>query len=195
MNKFSLISLLSGSLAVGSVIQAEWYSGAAEIPPSHWYQLNDYSIDSSIPAFNHQAGRHIYSGYKASDLFSIQLEYQDRMQSGASDLLHGRELWLNGQDSIDIDRQALFLSGQSTFSIDESSYFYLRGGVYNPNIAFNKRPFTDDLFANLQDANLFYSIGSYYDVADKFSFSAAWKRFEFDDQEVDVISTQFHLNF
>ena len=188
------VSILAASLAASSAIQAEWYLGAAEIAPARWHQLDDYSIDSSIPAFD-ETGMHIYSGYKASDLFSIELGYKDRMQFGVGNLFNGRELWSSRQHHIDIDSQALFLSGQGTFSIDESKHFYLRGGIYNWNIEFDNRQLTENFLLNRQGTNIFYSIGSYYDISEKFGFSAAWERFEFNHQDIDFISTQLRLNF
>ena len=187
------VLFLSTSFITISSAQAEWYLGVDKIPSSDWYQLEDYSIDTSPSSFS-EPGLRLYSGYKASDLFSIELEYKDQMQFGVGNLFHGHELWMTDEDTVDVDTKALFLSGQSTFNIDERKQLFVRGGLYNWDIDPNNK-LNGDTYINRQGTDIFYSIGSYFDISDTFGFSAEWERFEFDNEDVDFISTEFHFNF
>ena len=168
--------------------------GANQIPTSQWYQLENYSIDTTIPDFSNP-GMKLYSGYKANDLFSIELEYKDQMEFGVGNLFHGHELWMTDKDSVDVNTRALFLSGQSTYNIDEGKYLYVRGGLYNWDIQSSNSKLASESFLDRRGTDLFYSIGSYFDVSETFGFSAEWERFEFENEDVDFISTEIHFNF
>ena len=195
MSKISIfVSVALYIVLSASTAQAEWYLGANQVPTSKWYQLEDYSIDTSIPSYT-DPGLRLFSGYKVSDIFSMELEYTDQMKFGVGDLFLGNELWITDSENSDIDSQTLFLSGQSTFNIDESKSLYFRGGLYNWDIESNKNNFIGTDTNNRRGTDVFYSIGSYIDVSDTFGFSAEWERFEIEDKDIDFISTELHFNF
>ncbi len=178
--------------------QAEWYMGVDQIPTSNWYQIDDYSIDSSYNYFDtslDEPGIKLYSGFKAHELFTLELEYKDQMEFGVGNIFSGRELWLTNDDNYDIESKTLFFSGSSTFVIDEGKRINFRGGLYNWDLKPNGTQLDDDTESNRSGTDLFYSVSSYFDVTEKIGFSAEWERFEFENEDVDFISTELHFNF
>lgn len=196
MNRYIsiIVAIFAFSLVGVTTVQAEWYLGADQVPTSHWYQLENYSIDATIPSFS-DSGIKFYSGFKANDLFSLELEYNDQMQFGVGNLFQGNELWLTDQDSADLDSRALFLSGQGTFYIDEGKRLLVRGGLYNWDLKSNDQRLTTDEYLPRRGTDIFYSVGSYFDITESFGFSAEWERFEFENDDVDFISTELHFSF
>lgn len=191
---YRIAAVLLISASTTSIIHAEWYLGAGQVPTTKWYQLEDYSIDPNIPKYSDQ-GLKLFSGYKASDFFSIELEYTDAMDFGVGELFSGDELWLTNQSGDKFNSKTLFLSGQSTFSIDETKYLYFKGGLYNWDVESTNERFIGTDLESRQGTDLFYSIGSHIDVSDTFGFSAEWERFEIDNKEVDFISTELRFSF
>ena len=196
MNKFifpiGLVTVLAGN------VQAEWYWGAGVIPSTDWYQLESLTADVPIPAGRFEdtdPGLKFYSGFKANESFSIELEYKDQMEFGVGNLFNGEELWLDEIDQSHLDTKALLLSGQSTFSLDEGKTIFLRGGLYNWDIKTTDLKFTDDLYLNQQGTDIFYAIGANLDFTETFGVRAEWERFAVDDEEVDFISTELRFNF
>ena len=189
---FSAVAV-SGAMFV-TTANAEWYLGAGQIPASNWYQIEDYSISTNTPS-NTAPGIKFFSGYKASDLFSIELEYKDQMEFGVGNVFSGNELWLTDQRDSDLDSKALLFSGISTFTIDENKRLFFRGGLYNWDLKSNNQNLNEDSSSDSHGTDIFYSVGSYFDVTEKIGFSAEWERFEYDNQDVDFISTELHFNF
>jgi hypothetical protein len=193
MNKKLLTSLTACVFAVASVAQAELYWGADSIQAPKWYEIEEeFSAYSNEPSS--ASGMKIFSGYKASDFFSLELEYKDQMEIGVGDVFTGRELWY-GNGEQDINSKALLLSGQSTYKFDGGHYLYMRGGLYNWDIKSRGLELQDADYLNSNGTDLFYSIGSYFDVTDNIGLSTAWERFEYDREEVDFISTELRFNF
>jgi hypothetical protein len=194
----NISSKLAGILSIGIIgvtpVQAEWYLGADQISNNNWYDLEDYSIDTTSTEYS-DPGIKLYSGYKANDLFSVELEYKDQMEFGVGNIFTGKELWLTDQTDVELESKTLFISGISTFSIDESKRLYLRGGLYNWDLKSNGQNLADNSISNKSGTDLFYSVGSYFDVTERIGFSAEWERFEFDNDDVDFISTELHFNF
>ena len=192
MNKKLIIFLVAVILfAISSIAHAEWYWGADKIDSPSWYQLDD---DLSTYNSRNEQGVKFYSGYKASDFFTLELEYKDQMEFGVGDVFSGQELWYE-DGSQDIDSKALFLSGQSTYNFDGGHYVYLRGGLYNWEVESNDLDLNDVNNLNGTGTDLFYSIGSYFDLTDTISVSTAWERFEYENDNVDFISTELRFNF
>ena len=191
---YSIAGILLFSAFNISVVHAEWYLGAGQVPTAKWYQLEDYAGVSSIPEYQ-EPGLKLFSGYKASDFLSFELEYTDAMSFGVGDLFTGDELWLTDQSLKEFDSQTLFFSGQRTFNIDESKFLYIKGGLYNWDVQSTDERFIGTEIERRRGTDLFYSIGSHIDVSDTFGFSAEWERFEIDNKEVDFISTELHFNF
>jgi len=189
-----LVGIISIGIISSTVVQAEWYLGADQIPNKHWYNLEDYSIDTTITKYA-DPGLKLYSGYKANDLFSLEFEYKDQMEFGVGNVFTGKELWLTDQSDVELESKALFFSGISTFAIDQTKRLYLRGGLYNWDLKSNSQNLADNSISNKSGTDLFYSVGSYFDVTEKIGFSAEWERFEFDNDDVDFISTELHFNF
>ena len=195
MNQYSKLVVISAFGILCAVpAHAEWYLGVDQISNANWYDLEDYSIDTTITDYA-DPGLKLYSGYKASDLFSIELEYKDQMQFGVGNVFSGQELWLTDQSDVELESKTLFFSGISTFAIDETKRLYLRGGLYNWDLKANGQNPADNSISNKSGTDIFYSVGSYFDVTEKIGFSAEWERFEFDNDDVDFISTEIHFNF
>ena len=194
IKNYSIAGLLLISAANIAVVQAEWYLGADQVPTSKWYQLEDYSIDSSIPEYT-DPGLKLFSGYKASDFFSIELEYTDTMEFGVGDVFTSDELWLTDQNLNRFDSQTLFLSGQSKFNFAESKYLYVKGGVYNWDVESTDDRFIGTDIEKRRGTDIFYSIGSHIDISETFGFSAEWERFKLNNEEVDFISTELRFSF
>ena len=194
INKYSLSVVLFITASTISISHAEWYLGAGQVPTTKWYELEDYSLDSSSSQFT-DPGVKFFSGYKASNFLSIELEYTDAMEFGVGDVFTGDELWLTDQRTNNFDSQTLFLSGQSTYNFDETSYLYFKGGLYNWDVESNQDKFIGTDIESRRGTDLFYSIGSHIDVSDTFGFSAEWERFEIDNKEVDFISTELRFSF
>ncbi len=180
--------------AVVTAAQAEWYLGLDHVPAKKWYELDDYSIAPSTYS-DTDPGIKFLSGYRANDLFSIEFEYKEQMEFGVGDVFTGKELWLTDQRDIDLDSKALFFSGVSTFEIDSSKRLFLRGGIYNWDLNPGHTSGLESTLTSNNGTDLFYSIGSYFDVSKKIRLSAEWERFEYDKQDVDFISTELQFNF
>ncbi|MFK7793712.1 MAG: outer membrane beta-barrel protein [Gammaproteobacteria bacterium] len=195
INQYSKLVIVAAlSVCCAASAHAEWYLGVDQISTTNWYDLEDYSVDTTSINFD-DPGLKFYSGYKANDLFSIELEYKDQMQFGVGNVFSGNELWLTDQSDVELESKTLFFSGISTFAIDETKRLYLRGGLYNWDLKANGQHSVDNSFSSKSGTDLFYSVGSYFDVTEKIGFSAEWERFEFDDNDVDFISTELHFNF
>ncbi len=74
MNQYSKLAAMVVFGVIGaSPVHAEWYLGADQILNKDWYNLDDYSIDTTTindSDSNYQdSGIKLYSGYKASDLY------------------------------------------------------------------------------------------------------------------------------
>ncbi len=195
MNRYSRIVAIISLCAVStSAAYAEWYLGADQIPTANWYELDDYSIDTTTSNYS-DPGIKFFSGYKANDLFSIELEYKDQMEFGVGNVFSGNELWLTDQSDIELESKTLFFSGISTFAIDETKRLYLRGGLYNWDLKANNPKSSENSHTSKSGTDLFYSVGSYFVVTDIIGFSAEWERFEYENDDVDFISTELHFNF
>ncbi len=178
--------------------QAELYWGIGVISSSNWVQLNSLVADVPIPAGKFEytnPGIKVYSGFKANDIFSIELEYKDQMEFGVGNIFNGEELWLKDKDRARIETKALLLSGQSRFNFDEGKYVFVRGGLYNWDINTTDLTFTDDLDLNRQGTDIFYAIGANFDFSSTFGIRAEWERFAVDDEDVDFISTELQFSF
>lgn len=195
MNQYSSVAAIISLCAIYvSGAQAEWYLGAEDVPTANWYELEDYSIDTTISHAS-DPGFKFISGYKANDLFSVELEYKDQMEFGVGNVFSGNELWLTDQSDVELESKTLFFSGISTFAIDETKRLYLRGGLYNWDLKTNNQIAADKSSGNKSGTDLFYSVGSYFDVTERIGFSAEWERFEYENDDVDFISTEIHFNF
>ena len=185
--------MLALMLGATSVAQAELYWGADSIDAPKWYEVEE-EFSNYSNRNNSSSGVKVFSGYRASDFFSLELEYKDQMELGVGDVFTGRELFY-GSDEQDVDSKALFLSGQSTYEFEGGHYLYMRGGLYNWDIKSNGLNWQDPDYLNANGTDVFYSIGSYFDVTDNIGFSTAWERFEYNKEEVDFISTELRFNF
>ncbi len=132
---------------------------------------------------------------KRAIFISVEFEYKDQMEFGVGNVFTGNELWLTDQSDLELESKTLFFSGISTFAIDETKRLYLRGGLYNWDLKANNQKPADNSISNKSGTDVFYSVGSYFDVTEKIGFSAEWERFEFDNDEVDFISTELRFNF
>ena len=200
MNTFTKI-VATSSLAyfVSGSVHAEWYMGVDQVPTTHWYQIEDYLLGTSnfdLQESSVDSGFKLYSGYKAHDLFSLELEYKDQMEFGVGNVFSGRELWLSNDDSAKYENKALFFSGKSTYVIDENKRIHVQGGLYNWDLKPNGNYLDDDAVGGKRSGtDIFYSVGSYFNVTEKIGFSAEWERFEFENEDVDFISTELRFNF
>ena len=199
MDKTSIKLVFSSvALALSANASAEWYLGVDQIPASNWYQINDYSINTSSIDFDtpiSDPGFKLYSGFKAHEFLTLEFEYKDQMEFGVGNVFSGRELWLTNDEDVELDNAALFFSGSSTFVIDEGKRINFRGGLYNWDLKPSGNYLNDESNVKRHGTDIFYSIGSYFDVTEKIGFSAEWERFEFENEDVDFISTEIRFNF
>ena len=194
--KFSLVPVVV--LLMHSNAHAEWYWGADRVEASKWVQLESLTGntgDSLNQDEDAESGHKIYSGYKASESFSVELEYKDQMEFGVGNLFGGDTLWQGNEDQEELSTKAFLISGQSTINIDESKVLFLRGGLYNWDIKTTDLKFNDDLYVDRKGTDLFYSIGAAFDFSESFRVRTEWERFAVDDEDVDFISTEFQLTF
>ena len=194
--KFTVVTSLT--YVCSSSVHAEWYVGVDQVPTSHWYQIEDYLIGTShfdLQDPSIDSGFKLYSGYKAHDLFSLELEYKDQMEFGVGNVFSGRELWLSNEDNVQYENKALFFSGSSTYVIDENKRIHVRGGLYNWDLKPNGNYLDDNVNSKRSGTDIFYSVGSYFNVTEKIGFSAEWERFEFENEDVDFVSTELRFNF
>jgi len=199
MKSSAHILILGGVLttSIALPVHAEWYLGVGQIPAADWYQIDDYSIDTSSDDFNYsysEPGIKLFSGFKAHDLLTLEFEYKDQMEFGVGNVFSGRELWLSN-DNFNHESKTLFFSGSSTFVIDENKRINFRGGLYNWDLNPSNSQYNNATDNSSRGTDLFYSVSSYFDVTEKIGFSAEWERFEFENEDVDFISTEFHFNF
>ncbi len=179
-------------------VYAQWYLNIDPIPPANWYSLADFPLSTSYDELDDPSidpGFKLYSGYKAHDLLTLEFEYKDQMEFGVGNVFSGRELWLTDEDNINMETKALFFSGSSTFVIDESKRIHLRGGLYNWDLKPNGDYSNSLQSGKKRGTDIFYSVGSYFNVTEKIGFSAEWERFEFENEDVDFISTELRFSF
>ena len=196
VNTFSVVVVFM--LSLSSTVHAEWYWGAGVIQSESWWQLESLAVDAPVPAGKFDdvdPGLKLYSGFKAGDSFSIEVEYKDQMEFGVGNIFDGEKLWLQDESRSDLATKAFLLSGQSRFNIDEGKYVYVRGGLYNWDIKTTDLKFTDDQYINRQGTDLFYSIGASFDFTSSLGIRAEWERFAVDDEDVDFVSTELRFSF
>ena len=104
MSQYSKLAAIIAFGVIGTIpVQAEWYLGADQISNTNWYDLDDYSIDTTTTDYS-DPGIKLYSGYKANDLFSIEFEYKDQMEFGVGNVFTGNELWLTDQSDVELEK-------------------------------------------------------------------------------------------
>ena len=199
MRKYTrFTAIVCSAYICSSVASADWYLGIDQIPTANWHQIDDYSINALDDDYEYSLDDpsfKLFSGFKAHELLTLEFEYKEQMEFGVGNVFSGRELWLTNEEDVELDNAALFFSGSSTFVIDEGKRINFRGGLYNWDLKPSNNYLGEDVDNRRGGTDIFYSISSYFDVTEKIGFSAEWERFEFENEDVDFISTELRFNF
>ena len=123
-----------------SSVQAEWYIGADAIqqqviPYPSSLTESELSIDDILRYKEGGSSREnsvsLFGGYRTTEKFSLQLEYQDDLSFGIDDLFAGSSLWFPEEGTQDFESNGLFLSGISSYPINHNPFLYMKGGLFN----------------------------------------------------------------
>jgi len=210
MDKFSktiLISaifiLLSALLALSNV-HAEWYIGADVnqqelIPYPSSLSDNDFYTDDLLSYkqgksdLDHTAT--LFGGFKASQNFSMQLEYQDDLSFGIDDMFAGSSLWFPESGDQNFESNGLFLSGISSYPINDNGILYMKGGLFSWEVDSNYYETNSNYLGQTRGTDIFYGLGANYDLNARFGLSAEWERYQMEESDIDYLSTKLKFKF
>lgn len=194
-HKVKIIIALLVLLLTHSAV-AEWYIGAETIENRAIPTLDSLSGDSfSEKSYIEDKGLSLTGGYRSSQYFSVQLEYQDEMSFGLDDMFTGSSLWFPETNVTNFESNALFLSGISSYPINDQGALYMKGGIYNWEVESDLFETGNSLLPTTQGTDIFYGLGANYDLNARFGVSAEWERYELDESEVDFLSTELKFKF
>ena len=205
MNKnFALFSAsLFVMFAIASTsVHAEWYIGAdtsnKEILP-YPDSLSDSSlVTNSLYSYKsdpYDTSVSLFGGYRPTNYFSLQLEYQDELSFGIDDMFAGSSLWFPETISKNFESNALFLSGVSSYPISDSGVLYMKGGLFNWDIDPNYHEPSEKYLGSSSGTDIFYGLGANYDLNARFGISAEWERYQMEESDVDYLSTKLKFKF
>lgn len=196
MQNLTKIILTSVVLLISHSALAEWYVGAEAIESRAIPNLDSLIDSTSLDLRqNEQSGISLIGGYRTNKFFSVQLEYQDEVAFGIDDVFAGSSLWFPETQSSDFESNALFLSGISSYPINESSSLYLKGGVFNWEVDSNLFDTNDEVLKESRGTDIFYGFGANYDLNARFEVSAEWERYQMEESDVDLLSTELKFKF
>ena len=205
MNKFfALIAvlLLMMFIVAGTSAHAEWYIGAEtnnkEILP-YPDSLSDGSLATnslySYKSDPYDTSVSLFGGYRPTNYFSLQLEYQDDLSFGIDDMFAGSSLWFPETISQNFESNALFLSGVSSYPINDNGVLYMKGGLFNWDIDPNYHETSEKYLGRSSGTDIFYGLGANYDLNARFGISAEWERYQMEESDVDYLSTKLKFKF
>lgn len=176
---------------------ADWYMGGEVIDTNIIPELESltdadhnnytYQDDTSTSSF--------FGGYKQNEYFALQVEYQDEISLGLDSMFAGSSLWFPEAEVSDFDSNALFLSGISSYKINDNGALYLKGGLFNWEVDSNLFDIDADRTAATRGTDVFFGMGANYDLNARFEISAEWERYQLEEDDIDLLSTELKFKF
>ncbi len=201
-NKSILNSFSALILFICASVQAEWYVGAnvseKEILPSpDSLSYESLTVDSfyTYQTDPYKNSLSLYGGYRGTERFSLQLEYQDDLSFGIDNMFAGSSLWFPENHTENFGSNALFISGISSYPINESGVLYMKGGLFNWEIDSNYYEASEKYLGRSRGTDIFYGLGANYDLNTRFGVSAEWERYQMDNSDIDYLSTKLKFKF
>lgn len=187
-------------------VQAEWYVGADTaqqevIPYPSSLSNNDFSSNDILSYKESRKIRStdnnvsLFGGYRTTENFSMQLEYQDDLSFGIDDMFAGSSLWFPEAGSEKFESNGLFLSGISSYPINDNGFLYMKGGLFNWEVDSNYYETNSNFLGQTRGTDIFYGLGAKYDLNARFAVSAEWERYQMEESDIDYLSTKLKFKF
>jgi len=204
-NNIIKITITTGiAILALSNAQAEWYVGADTAqqvvnPYPSSLSNNDFSSNDilSYKESRSTADNNIslFGGYRTTQNFAMQLEYQDDLSFGIDDMFAGSSLWFPEAGTQNIESNGLFLSGISSYPINDNGILYMKGGLFNWEVDSNYYETNSNYLGQTRGTDLFYGLGAIYDLNARFAVSAEWERYQMEESDIDYLSTKLKFKF
>ncbi|QMU60784.1 MAG: outer membrane beta-barrel protein [Gammaproteobacteria bacterium] len=204
-NNIIKITITAGiTMLTFSNVQAEWFVGSdtaqQEVLPypsslsDSDFSLNDIlSYKESRNATSNNVS--LFGGYRTTQNFSMQLEYQDDLSFGIDDMFAGSSLWFPEVGSQNFESNGLFLSGISSYPINDNGFLYMKGGLFNWEVDPNYNQTNAKYLGQTRGTDIFYGLGANYDLNARFGVSAEWERYQMEESDIDYLSTKLKFKF
>ena len=185
-------------------IYAEWYVGADTIQQEvipYPSSLSESILSSNeILEYKENKGYSnnrlsLFGGYRTTENFSLQLEYQEDISFGIDDMFAGSSLWFPEVRTKNFESNGLFLSGISSFPISNNGIFYMKGGLFNWEVDSNYNEVNSNYLDETHGTDIFYGLGANYDLNARFAVSAEWERYQMEKSDIDYLSTKLKFKF
>ncbi len=186
-------------LAIVLPAHSEWYvsseARSSETPLNlRKFDLNSLNSDN----FNNaEPSVSLFGGYRPSDNFAVELGYADTAEQDFDTVEVGKSFRAPGTITKDIDGDSVFLSGIGSVNVNDNSSLYLKAGLYNWTLSTSLSQLSDSDSASQKrnGTDVFYGLGAKFDITSTFGIRAGWERYEFNDGDVDFLSTEFNFEF
>ena len=184
--------------------QAEWYVGADTglqevIPYPSSLSNNDFSSNDILSYKGSRSTTDnnvsLFGGYRTTENFSMQLEYQDDLSFGIDDMFAGSSLWFPEAGAQNFESNGLFLSGISSYPINDNGALYMKGGLFNWEVDTNYYETNSNYLGHTSGTDFFYGLGANYDLNVRFAVSAEWERYQMEESDIDYLSTKLKFKF
>lgn len=199
--------ILAGILALttNSYVHAEWYLGSntvlqeSVIPYPSSLSISDLIVDDILSykanAKAQENSVSLFGGYKTSQNFSLQLEYQEDVSFGIDDMFAGSSLWFPETGDQEFETNGLFLTGIHSYPINDSGVLYMKGGLFNWDVDSKYYEQSTNYLGQTSGTDLFFGLGANYDLNARFGISAEWERYQMEESDIDYLSTKFKFKF
>lgn len=197
MEKLLKVCCLSLALALSNTAFAEWYVGGEILDTNIIPELESLT-DENPNSFEYQNAEYsssLFGGYRQNKYFTLQVEYQDEITLGLDSMFAGSSLWFPEAEVSDFDSNALFLSGISSYQINDHGALYLKGGLFNWEVDSNLFDINDKKVTPTHGTDIFFGLGANYDLNARFEISAEWERYQLEEADVDLLSTELKFKF
>ncbi len=197
MNYFNKKYCLFFALTLPFSANAEWYVGGEVIDTNIIPELESLT-DEDPNSFIYQdstSSSSLFGGYKQNKYFSVQVEYQDEISLGLDSMFAGSSLWFPEAEVSDFDSNALYLSGVSSYQINDNGALYFKGGLFNWEVDSNLFDIDTEKAAPTRGTDVFFGLGANYDLNARFEISAEWERFQMEEDDIDLLSTELKFKF
>jgi opacity protein-like surface antigen len=198
------ISITAAIILLSQAVSGEWYIGVdAEkkevLPSPSSLSDSDFSTYDILKykqnANDQDSNISLFGGYRPTQNFSLQLEYQDDLSFGLDEMFSGSSLWYPEAGSQNFESNGLFLSGISSYPINNSGTLYMKGGLFNWEVDSNYYETRPEYLGQTRGTDLFYGVGANYDLSSRFGVSAEWERYQMEKSDIDYLSTKLKYKF